>query len=237
MFFSGSISAQNILSGMDHDARERYDRMIILCGGGSPMLHSSIFPYLREDLVILADSFLPYAKSPVDKHEIQSVWDQNNEFVIPPEPIPSSSIRYIDSSQTFYFVEKNNSVSRYRLSKHPLWKTFYKTPAHFYEVDVEDFYLRLDPMFRFGIGRETNEGVTTFNNQRGLSMRGRVGKNIYFHTSFYDSQVRYANYINQFTDSVGVVPGASFYKGYESSLLNVTQGRDFLLATAYVGVN
>jgi hypothetical protein len=237
VLLSGSLPAQNILSEMDHDARERYDRMIILSGGGSPMLHSSVFPYLREDLVILADSFLPYANTPVDKHEIQSIWDQNNEFVRTIKPIPVSRSQFIDSSQTFYYVENNAGLSRYRLSKHPLWKTFYKTPAHFYEVDVEDFYLRLDPMLRIGIGRETNEGVTTFINQRGLSMRGGIGKNIYFHTSFYDSQVRYANYINQYTDAVGVVPGASFYKGYESSFLNVTKGRDFLLATAYVGVN
>src|SRR5205085_5038106 len=94
-----------------------------------------------------------------------------------------------------------------------------------------------DPLLRFGVGRETEEGVTTFYNQRGLSLRGRVGQNVYFHTSFFDSQVRYPNYVNQYTDSTGVVPGAGLYKDYKSALLNFTKGRDFLIATAYVGVN
>ncbi len=222
---------------MDHDARQEYDRMIIFSGGGDPMLHSSIFPYWRGDLVILADSFHSYSSSSIDAHQIQSIWDQNNEFVKPAGPDPSSTIQFVDSSRTFYSLEDRSAISRYRLSKRPLWNSFYHTPAHFYEVDVKDFYLRLDPLIRFGVGRETNEGVTTFINQRGLGLRGGIGQNVYFHTSLYDSQVRYANYVNQFTDATGVVPGAGLYKDYESSFLNFTKGRDFLLATAYVGVN
>src|SRR4029453_5667754 len=42
---SVSLSAQNILSDMDHDARQEYDRMIILGEGGYSMLHSSISPF------------------------------------------------------------------------------------------------------------------------------------------------------------------------------------------------
>ena len=92
-------------------------------------------------------------------------------------------------------------------------------------------------MIHVAVGNEPEEGVTTFYNQRGLSLRGGVGENVFFQTSFYDSQVRYSNFINQYTDSVGVVPGVASYKDYNSSLLNISDGRDFLLATAYVGVN
>ncbi|MEO6131777.1 MAG: capsule assembly Wzi family protein [Saprospiraceae bacterium] len=230
---SGVLCGQNILSDMDHDARQEYDRMIILSGGGDPLLHSSLFPYWRSDLVVLADSFSHYAASSKEVHQMQMIWDQNNEFVNP----SSSAIHFIDSTQTFYYAEDIPGHPRYRLSKHPLWKTFYVTPAHFYEVDVKDFYLRIDPLLHFGIGRETNEGVITFINQRGLSLRGAIGKNVFFHTSLYDSQVRLPNYINQYTDSTGVVPGVGLYKTYESSLLKISNGRDYLLATAYVGVN
>ena len=235
ILFSGPLSAQNILSDMDHDARRVYDRMIILGGGGSSLQHSSLFPFWRNDLVILADSFVGYRLSKIDEHQIQNIWDQNNEFVLSDTAL-SSPERHYDSTHTFYSLRDTPSMMRYRRSKHPLWNTFYKTPTHFYEVDVEDFYLRIDPLLRFSVGRETNEAVTTFMNQRGISIRGRVGKNVYFHTSLYDSQMRYTNYINQFTNEVGVVPGAGFYKDYKSSFLNFTQGRDFLLATAYVGV-
>ncbi|HZV70531.1 MAG TPA: capsule assembly Wzi family protein [Saprospiraceae bacterium] len=237
VFISGAASSQNILSDIDHDARDEYDRMIILSGGGDPLLHTSISPFLRGDLVILADSFSRYSTTSKDNHQILAIWDENNEFVKPGGLAPSMSIQYVDSSNTFYYLHEEPGLTRYRLSKHPLWKTFYRTPAHFYEVDVKDFYLRVDPLIHFGGGCETNDGITTFTNQRGLSMRGAIGQNVFFQTSIYDSQVRYANYINRFTDSSGVVPGAGFYKNYVSSFLKTTNGRDFLLATAYVGVN
>ncbi|MBK9982887.1 MAG: hypothetical protein IPP15_10790 [Saprospiraceae bacterium] len=246
VFLSGTISAQNILSDMDHDARQEYDRMIILSGGGDFMLHSSIFPFLRGDLVLLADSFLPYANHSKDRHQVQIIWDQNNEFTISD---PLATLNVPDTTNSYYYQRDDKSVSRffglpdgtavsrYRLSRHPFWKTFYKTPAHFYEVDVKDFYLRVDPLIRFGIGRDTKEDAITFVNQRGVSIRGGIGQNVFFHTSLYDSQARFADYIDQYTDSSGVVPGVGLYKNYQSAFLKITNGRDYLLATAYVGVN
>ncbi len=238
MFFLISLhsDAQNILSEMDHDARYRYDRMIVLSGGGPSSLHSSVFPYWRSDLVDLANMFAKGDMTAIDAHYIQTIWDQNNEFVDKENAQPEA-IQYSDSSQTFYSVVDTTAFRRYRTSKRPLLKTFYRTPAHFYEVDVKDFYLRVNPIISVGLGREAEESVTTFINQRGISLRGGIGKSVFFHTSIYDSQVRYPDYVNQFTDQYGVVPGASLYKTYESSLFDVTKGRDFLLATAYVGVN
>ena len=218
-----TVSAQNILTEMDHDAQHIYDRMIILSGGADSSIHSALRPFWRGDLVALADSFSIYAGDPISLHQAQSILDQNNEFV-------SSADTFVRGS------EVNNSIG-YRLSKHPLWHTFYKTPAQFYEVDVPDFYLRVNPIIRLDVGTETSEGTATFINQRGVSLRGGVGKNVFFQTSFWDSQLRYPNYINQYTDTFGVVPGAAFYKDFNSSLFDIDQGRDFLLATAYVGIN
>lgn len=236
VFIKGpSLTAQNIISDMDHDARHVYDRMMIMGEAPIPMIHSSIFPYWRSDLVSLADSFSRGVLSDVDMHRVQSIWDQNNEFL---DSVSSpATLYYTDSTQTFHYLESNTPFSRYRKSKRPLWKTFYRTPAHFYEVDIRDFYLRVNPIIRLGVGREMEEGVFTFINQRGLSLRGGIGKNVFFYTSLYDSQVRFANYINRFTDDFGVVPGAGFYKNYESAFLDFTEGRDFLLANAYIGIN
>lgn len=222
------LVAQNILTEMDHDAHHQYDRMIILSGGGDSSLHSSIRPYWRSDLVTLADSFSRIAHSSADWHQVQSIWDQNNEFTRPePEDSLSSNLLIIDATKAF----------PYRTSQHPLWNTFYKTPAHFYEVDVKDFYLRVNPMIRLAVGRETVEEVTTFTNQRGISIRGGVGKSVFFQTSLYDSQVRFPNYINSFTQDYGVIPGVGLYKDFNSKIFDSANGRDFLLATAYVGFN
>jgi hypothetical protein len=137
--------------------------------------------------VTLADSFSRIANSSADWHQVQSIWDQNNEF--------TRSGSHDPDSATLLIVDSNKAIP-YRTSRHALWKTFYKTPAHFYEVDVKDFYLRVNPMIRLAVGRETVEGVTTFINQRGISIRGGVGKSVFFQTSLYDSQVRFPNYIN-----------------------------------------
>lgn len=227
--------AQNILTEMDHDAQRIYDRMIILSGGGDSSLHSALQPYWRGDVVTLADSFAQHAHDPIARYQIQHIYDQNNEFVRTADDTAATAIRYVDSSRTFFVTD--SLPSRYRLSRHPLWHTFYRTPAQFFEVDVPDFYLRVNPMIQLAAGYDLEEEAATFVNQRGLSIRGGVGKNVFFQTSFYDAQVRYPNYINQYTDSTGVVPGVASYKDYNSSIFNVTEGRDFLLANAYVGVN
>ena len=210
-----NVFAQNILSEIDHDARHTYDRMIIL-SGGSQTLHTAILPYWRSDLVEMSFLFGQAPHTPEDDHDIQMIHDQNNEFRM---------------------FEDSTIILRYRESRRPLWKTFYKTPAHLYQVDVKDFYLRVNPLVTLGAGRETQESVTTFINQRGLAIRGGIGHNVYFHTSVYDSQIRFPNYINWFTDSLGVVPGAGLYKNYESAFFKFTEGRDFLLANAYVGID
>ena len=231
--FGGHLAAQNILTEMDHDAHHTYDRMMILSGGGDSSLHSAIQPYWRHDLVVLADSFSKYREDKISSHQVQSIYDQNNEFINPESYL---FIPHADSASSFPYRHGVGSPG-YRRSKHPLLNTFYKTPAHFYEVDVKDFYLRVNPMLHLAAGSETEEGVASYYNQRGLSLRGGVGENVFFQTSFYDSQVRYPNYINQYTDSVGVVPGAALYKNFSSSLFDVAGAKDFLLATAYVGVN
>lgn len=227
--------SQNILASPDHAHRHIADRLYIQSGGALYQLHPSIYPYYRHDLVMLADSAgMKISPDKIDQYDLQHIRDQNNEFVT---TLDGDTRRYTDSTKTFYYLEDTLQSSRYRLSKRPIFKTFYKTPAHFYQTDVKDFYLRVNPLINFGIGRETQEGVTTFYNQRGLSIRGGIGKGLYFQTSVFDSQVRYANYINSFTAEYGVVPGAGFYKPFESAFFKLEDGRDFLLANAYVGFN
>ena len=215
--------AQNVITDLDPDAHRAYDRIFILTGGGPVGVHTSIKPYWRKDLVGLADSSWLNLYSVVSRYDAQKIWDQNNEFVRT-EPALQDPVTGMD-------------VARYRTSGHSLWNTFYKTPSYAYEVDVHDFYLRVNPVFHLAIGRESEEGVTTFTNQRGITLRGGVGQNVFFQTSVLDNQIRYPNYINAFTGQYGVIPGAGLYKDFTSKLFDFTQGRDFLLANAYVGIN
>ena len=234
--FPGSLKSQNVLADIDQSERHVLDRMLILSGGGPELFHGAIYPYRRIDMVKIADVFANRNLSPEDAHAVWGIWDRNNEFLTPPQD-DHTTYHYTDSTRTFMYALDSAGDTRYRFSRRPLWNTFYKTPAHLYEVDVEDFYLRVNPLVRIAVGRESEEGVTTFINQRGISLRGGVGRKVYFSTSIYDSQVRFPNYVNAYTDHTGVVPGAALYKDYSSALFDFTNGRDFLIANAYAGVD
>lgn len=210
-------TAQPAITDPDADQWSVFDRMVVLSGGGGFQVHAGIRPRRRADEVAVADSFALVSTDRVSGFQRQQVYDENNDWVRPagwPE----------------------QPDARYRISRRPIWKTFFRTPAHLLEVDEDDISLRVDPLLHLGLGREGEEGVNTFINQRGLRVRGRVGRNVYFQTSFYDTQQRYPNYVNTYTDAVGVVPGAGLYKNYDSSLFRFSNGRDYLLATGSVGV-
>src|SRR6187402_915201 len=149
------VSGQNILTDMDPLAHQRYDRMIIMSGGGDSSLHAAIKPYWRNDLVILADTFSHYTQNSRTGYQVQRIYDQQNEFVNP-EGDPFYHLLYASDSSTLFQYTPDSLAALYRLSKHPLWKTFYKTPEFFYEVDVKDFYLRVNPILHLAVGQESN---------------------------------------------------------------------------------
>src|SRR6476660_7157032 len=48
----------------------------------------------------------------------------------------------------------------------------YKTPATFYEVNTKDFFLAVNPVFQYYVGKEKNNNEHIFLNTRGVSLRG-----------------------------------------------------------------
>ena len=106
--FVGHLAAQNILTEMDHDAHHTYDRMMILSGGGDSSLHSAIQPYWRHDLVVLADSFSQYREDKISSHQVQSIYDQNNEFINPQSYL---FIHHADSASSFPYRHGGGSRS------------------------------------------------------------------------------------------------------------------------------
>lgn len=214
-----TLQAQTSITELDSDTRRLYDRMSVLSGSQFSQIHSALLPLRRVDAVTLADSFLN--KNYGDKRAeflANQIYDLNNEFV--KQPLISS---YHDP--------------RYHVSKRPLFKTFYKTPAHFFEVDVPDFYLRVNPVLYMGAGRELSSDQSVFINSRGISLRGGIGKSVYFQSILYDTQAGFSNYVERYISDYGILPGAALYKRYTSKLWDRTDARDYLLATGYVGVN
>lgn len=206
--------------------------------GVDPGFHISVKPWLRADLVEFGLQFRYEDLGDSDRADLQYIFDDNNEFVLHTEKEAHlDSIHYIDSSRTFY-IEKigdGGTEDLYTQSKHPWFNTFYKTPANFFQVDTKDFYLRVNPLFDFSLGREGEEDVTLFYNRRGIALRGGIGYKVYFSTRIIENQARFPNYVLAYEEQFNAVPGAAFYKRYRSSIFDLPDSRDYLLADGYVG--
>jgi hypothetical protein len=117
------------------------------------------------------------------------------------------------------------------LSKKPLGKHFYETPANFYEANTEDFYLAVNPVFQYTVGKEKDYDKHLFFNSRGISLRGRIADKIGFSAYLTDNQERDPRYVQAFEDSFDAVPGAGYYKNFK------TDGYDYFDARGYVTAN
>ena len=147
---------------------------------------------------------------------------------------------YTDTSQTFYSIDspsQQNKLLQKQYSKKPLLRHFYKTPAHLFEVDKKDFFLRINPLFQFRLASVNQDNKLLFENQRGVSIHGGIDEKIYFHTEILESQARYPDYVNTYQRNFGALPGAGLVKSYRSRIFDFDNGVDYLLANAYIGIN
>ncbi|MDO8365271.1 MAG: hypothetical protein Q7T20_00650 [Saprospiraceae bacterium] len=189
------------------------DRLEILSGVESPIHPELKFSNRRDasSYALRLDSMAGGRLSRKDHADIQYLLDENNEWL-------ADTSRYLR-----------------RTSGRGLLKYFYRTPANFFEVNTPYFKLRANPMLNFHLGREAGEGEMIFQNQRGLEVRGEVDQHLFFYTNLVESQARFPRYISGRIDEFSAVPGAGFFKRYNSKLLDIHNGYDFNIATAYLG--
>lgn len=177
------------------------DRLDVKLKHDSTLCFSTVKPFNRKTIterIFYIDSLdkagaLPVQLSAVDRYDIRCFLMENSDLA--PE-------RYLDSFQI----------------KHPILNTFYKTAAHMYSVDTKEFTLKADPVLNLQYGNANDGTGATYQNTRGLFLRGDIGKKLGFYTYISDNQERDPLYVRQYVDSNGSpnagVPGVGFYKTY-----------------------
>jgi hypothetical protein len=100
-------------------------------------------------------------------------------------------------------------------SKKPIWKSFYKTPAHLYEVHVKDFDLIVNPVIQYTVSKENNNDQHLFLNTRGLMVRGKIADKIGFSAYLTDNQERDPVYVQRWIAERDAVPGEGFFKDFK----------------------
>ncbi|MCO4821554.1 MAG: gliding motility protein RemB, partial [Flavobacteriaceae bacterium] len=107
---------------------------------------------------------------------------------------------------------------------------------HLVRVQGKDYWFTIDPIFDLQVGADSEADFgSTYNNTRGLFIQGGLGKGFSFSTSIYESQGRFAQYFNQYAESIkaegpdpAIIPGRGIGKRFK------TDSYDYPVAEAYL---
>jgi len=216
LLISTQAAGQGSLLPLGNPAYHTVLRQEIL-SGEAPSFHTALRSFERMDVLRYAltlDSLS--AQRQLDQADLRYIYRDNNDLILG---------MGLDSS--YYFK-----------SKRPIWKYFYQTPANWFEVDVPNFRLRVNPMLNLKYGQMQGDETPFFLNQRGVELRGSFDEKIHFYTNIVESQANFPDYLRDFVNTERVIPRNGFYKaGYGSDLLNFQRGFDFLNSQAYLSFN
>ena len=107
---------------------------------------------------------------------------------------------------------------------------------HLVEVQSKDYWFTIDPIFDLQVGKDTEANFSsTYNNTRGFLVQGGLGKKFNFYTSVFESQGRFAQYVNDYAESLrafgpdpAIIPGRGIAKRFK------TDSYDYPVAEAYL---
>lgn len=108
---------------------------------------------------------------------------------------------------------------------------------HLVTFQGEDYWFTGDPVVDLQIGKDFgSEYDFTYNNTRGAVFQGGLGKKFNFYTVVYESQGRFADYFNRYSESlapfmgsgVAIIPGRGIAKEF------MNDGYDYPVAEGYL---
>lgn len=206
LFFPISGFTQSTYLPQDSKWNHFLERMEILLQTNPDLNVLTPKPISRKTAVRIAEmadslhKFYPYdyfyRLSKTDQDALQDLLMNNSEWVSPSSP-------YISSFK----------------SKKPLFNTFYKTKANFFEVNEKDFFLVINPVIQQQQSIETGNSDRVFLNSKGLTLRGMIGQHLGFSTYITDNQERGPQFFQDRVTASGypAVPGVGYYKAFKKT--------------------
>lgn len=90
-------------------------------------------------------------------------------------------------------------------------------------IQGKEYWFTMNPILDLRVGKSSpSEASYTYQNTRGLQIQGGLGKQLNFTTSIYESQGRFADYYNQYAESIApsggnpaVIPGVGIAKRFK----------------------
>lgn len=233
--------AQGSGLNLGNPAYHTFDRLEII-NNYSFGIQSTLKPFLRGDLTKFAIHIdtISTVLSKLDRQDLQYIFNDNNEWLHQPRfqttlTGPNETLSSEPKTERLNTASINSKY--YQTTTKPAFKYFYKTPANFFEINQEFFYMKLNPIINFKLAKASNDNELIFQNTRGIEVRGAIDDRVYFYTNILETQHRFADYVNERIENDEAVPGANFFKTYQSEIFNITNGYDYLNAQGYIGFN
>ncbi|ATL46241.1 hypothetical protein COR50_03125 [Chitinophaga caeni] len=146
-----------------------------------------------------------------------------------------SSLKDYSKRGTFYWPVKDSTKRRSWFHR----KAFQE---HLLEYNHEDYSFYADFLPDFQVGY-SNRNSTTWLNTRGVEVGGRLGKNFYFRSEFYENQGKFPGYLDDFGRTEKILPaqgelrdyadGKAFDYAYASALLSYKAAKFLDLELGY----
>ncbi|PWE00226.1 hypothetical protein DDZ16_06635 [Marinilabilia rubra] len=108
-------------------------------------------------------------------------------------------------------------------------KRFFSTDL--FSWDKNNVEIRINPIFNFEMGNDSQTGETWFVNTRGAMVEGKLGENLGFYVDLRENQATLPGYIDEFARQRDIVPGQGRRKDFGEN------GHDYAQSTGYVSYN
>jgi len=121
------------------------------------------------------------------------------------------------NAQKYYSnnAELVDSGINYFKSRRPIFKSFYVSQSHLFEVKTKDFFLTINPVINFQYSHESGNSQTIYYSSRGATIRGMIAQKIGFSSTITDNQERGPLFFQELVKQNKAVPGVGFYKDFK----------------------
>ncbi len=179
---------------------------------------SSLFPEFQSELNI------PYTNRQYD--EMIYYIDKGENTHTASKPYLFNEVRpYVN------LEEKRNAI----LKDKKTWAGRKLWNEHLFLVKGKHYWFTANLVWDLQMGKDNSDVKYTYNNGRGVQIQGALGKKFSFSTSFYESQGRFADYVNKDTRKYGAIIGASaIVPGRGKAKSFKEDGFDYPVAEAYL---
>lgn len=152
-------------------------------------------------------------------HSYYAQFDDDINYVGANNHTASKPYTYVEVAKYYDFQEQNNLLKKDKKS----WWGRKILNEDMIAYKTEDYWFTINPVFDLRLGKDTGSDIGyTYQNTRGLEAQGALGDNLFFTTTVFESQARFADYFNTYANSIqpgdgnpAIIPGIGIAKPFK----------------------